>query len=72
MTNLEIAVTFVLVFAGFCLALFIIMRIIRLAVILRQELRYINMEIKRTTGKERDYWLEQRRKLLRNWLTGHK
>lgn len=72
MTNLEIAVTSILTFAGFCLALFIIMRIIRLAVILHQELRYINMEIKRTTGKERDYWLEKRRKLLRDCLTGHK
>ena len=72
MTNLEIAITSILTFSGACLALFIITRIIRLVTLLRKELRYINMEIKRTTGAERDYWLAQRRKLLYDWFTVHK
>ena len=72
MTNLEIAVTFVLTFAGSCLALFIITRIIRLVILLRKDLRYVNMEINRTTGEDRDYWLAQRRRLWYDWLTVRK
>ena len=72
MTNLEIAVTFVVTFAASCAALFIITRIIRLVILLRHELRYINMEIQRATGEERDYWLAQRRRLWYDWLTVRK
>ena len=31
-----------------------------------QELKYLNSEIKRTSGSERAYWIRQRRKL---WLS---
>ncbi len=30
----------------------------------RHELKYINMEIKRTHGKERKYWKKQKRRFL--------
>ena len=72
MTNLQTAVAFLLIFAGSSAALFIITRIVRLVILLRHELRHINMEIQRTTGEERDYWLEQRRRLLYDWITARK
>ena len=31
-----------------------------------QELKYLNVEIRRTSGKERKYWIRRRRKL---WLS---
>ncbi len=31
-----------------------------------RELQYLNMEISRTTGSEREYWLKERRRL---WLS---
>lgn len=72
MTNLQTAVAFLLIFAGSGAVLFIITRFIRLLILLRHELHYINMEIQRATGEERDYWLEQRRKLFYDWITGRK
>ena len=33
-----------------------------------RELRYLNREIKRTSGREREYWLRRRRKLWRSLL----
>lgn len=33
-----------------------------------KELRYINKEIQRTTGGERQRWIRRKRKLLWSWL----
>ena len=33
-----------------------------------RELRYLNREIKRTSGREREYWVRRRRKLWRSLL----
>lgn len=57
------------------IALFIIVIILVLFVLISltqffkdfvQELKYINMEIERTDGSERRYWIRRRRKL---WLS---
>ena len=34
----------------------------------RRDLQYINMEISRTIGSEKAYWMEQRRRLWRSLL----
>lgn len=34
----------------------------------QQELRYINMEIQRSTGKEREHWQKKKRQLLLSLL----
>lgn len=72
MTNLQTAVILVLILVGACAALYIIIQLIRYMVFLRKELRYVNMEIKRTTGKEREYWQQRRKELMRFWLTFRK
>ena len=33
-----------------------------------RELRYLNREIKRTSGREREYWVRRKRKLWRSLL----
>ena len=72
MTNLQSAILLLLILVGVCVAIYIIIQIVRYVIFLRKELRYVNMEIKRTTGKEREYWLQRRRELLRFWLTFRK
>ena len=61
MTNLQSAILLLLILVGVCVAIYIIIQIVRYVIFLRKELRYVNMEIKRTTGKEREYWLQRRR-----------
>ena len=33
-----------------------------------RDLRYINMEIERSTGAEREYWQQEKRRLWLSWL----
>ena len=34
----------------------------------RQELDYVNSEIRRTDGKQKKYWLKKRRRLWLDWI----
>lgn len=51
---------------GALLALLLLAALIRFLIDFLQELSYLNKEIKCNHGRERKYWLEQRRKL---WLS---
>ena len=35
---------------------------------IRESIKYINMEIERTSGKERKYWKKEKRKLIFGFL----
>lgn len=48
------------------LAIFLLIRLARFLNDFSQELKYINTEIRRTSGSERRYWLYKRRRL---WLS---
>ena len=72
MNNLQTAILFLLILAGSSAVLYLLIRLISHIIFLRNELRYVNMEIKRTTGKEQEYWLKRRRELLRLRLTFRK
>ena len=52
-----------------CVAIVLVFLVVLLVVFLNgftAELRYLNMEIERTTGKEREHYIEQKRRL---WLS---
>ena len=57
--------TLLLVFAILALPIIVVLIAIHLNGFI-QELRYLNTEIARTTGKQREHWLRRRRRL---WLS---
>ena len=56
-----------------CIIIFIILLIFVLKIILaypefRRELRYIDSEIHRTHGREKEYWKRRRRRLIKRFF----
>ena len=58
----------VLIFIGLVLAIFLFYRCLIFWSWFVSELRYLNMEIERTKGVERSYWLRRKHKLWRSLL----
>lgn len=66
--NMNSANIVILIFMGGFLLLGLLTSLTRWIMALQRELRYLNMEIRRTVGQEQRYYRKARRRLLFPWL----
>ncbi len=60
-------IIFLILIGGFLLIGFLT-SLVQWIVGVQSELRYLNMEIRRTEGREQQYYRKERRRLLLSWL----
>ncbi|MBQ6848786.1 MAG: hypothetical protein IJN76_01875 [Clostridia bacterium] len=65
--DIELDLTTILVLITIGLILFLLWFVPRLLGFL-EELRYINMEIGRTDGREQAHWIKKKKKLWLSWI----
>ena len=61
----------VYILAGVIAAAVLVLLIVRFAMWLQSflmELRYLNKEIERTSGEEKEHWIRQKKRLLLSWI----
>lgn len=61
------SIIFLILIGGFLLIGFLT-SLVQWIMGLQSELRYLNMEIRRTEGREQQYYRKERRRLLLSWL----
>lgn len=61
----------VYILAGVIAAAVLVLLIVRFAMWLQSflmELRYLNKEIERTSGEEKEHWIRRKKRLLLSWI----
>ena len=61
----------VYILAGVIAAAVLVLLIVRFAMWLQSflmELRYLNEEIERTSGEEKEHWIRRKKRLLLSWI----